>query len=231
MPSKEQDVRASGDEARRARRARRGLALLLALGLPLLGLISLAEGQPKKPASKPAPAAESKYDPDNITAISQYMETCVKGNEKLVAKDPTAAIDLYKKAVQLSPKQALAHYLLAEAYISQQNLGEAEASIKEAMEAQDTGKNPALRSRVLFLNADILEREKQWDKAKAAWQLYAEHNARNADAGFPQTAAERIKTIQKILDMEKQYVEVRARIAAEKDGGTKQPTPAPPTKK
>jgi len=218
------------------RRRSRVLSLVLALGLPLLVFVPVvAFGQAQPPPAKKAapklPAAEGKYDPDNITGISQYMETCVKGNEKFAAKDYTGAIDTFKKAVQLAPKQALAHYLMAETYLTQSNLGEAEAAIKEAMEAQDTGKNPALRSRVLFLNADILERQKQWEKAKAAWQAYAEHNAKNADAGFPQTAAERIKAIQKVLDMEKSYVGVRERIAAEKDGGTKQPTPPPPTKK
>ncbi len=202
----------------------RGL-VVLALGLPMTLLVPLvATGEPAG-AKKAAKSEEDRYDPDNITAISRYMETIVKGNERFVAKDYTAAIDTYKKAVQLSPKQALAHYLLAEAYIQQNNLGEAEAAIKEALEANDTGKNAALRSKVLFVAADILERQKQWEKAKVAWQAYAEHNARYADAGFPQTAAERIKAIQKVLDQEKAYVGVRERIAAEKDGGTKQPPP------
>ena len=73
------------------------------------------------------------------------METIAKGTERYVAKDYTAAIDTFKKAAQLSPKQALAHYLLAEAFIQSNNLGEAEAAIAQALDANDTAKNPALR--------------------------------------------------------------------------------------
>jgi phosphosulfolactate synthase (CoM biosynthesis protein A) len=74
---------------------------------------------------------------------------------------------------------------------------------------------------VLFLAADLQERQKHWDKAKAAWQAYVEHSARFSDAGSPQSGAERLKAIQKVMDMEKPYAAVRERIAAEKDGGAK----------
>lgn len=209
----------------------RALALVFAMAVPAVALSPLvAWGEPPK---KAVPKANDKtgdksdkYDPDNITAISQYMETVAKGTERYAAKDYTAAIDTFKKAVQLSPKQALAHYLLAEAYIQANNLGEAEAAISQALDANETTKNPALRSRVLFLAADIQERQKHWDKAKAAWQAYAEHAAKFADAGYPQTGAERLKAIQKVLDTEKAYVAVRERIAAEKDGGAKTAAPS-----
>jgi predicted Zn-dependent protease len=202
-------------------------AVALALAVPLVALAPIAaSGQPAKPVEKPRPpegASPDRYDPDNVVAISQYMETLVKGTERFMAKDQTAAVDTFKKAVQLNPKHPLAHYLLAEAYLHANNLGEAEAAIAQAAETADP-KNAGLRSRVLFLVADVQERQKKWEQAKVAWQAYAEHAARFSDAGHPQTSAERIKAIQRVLDGEKAYAAVRDRIAAERssaDAGKK----------
>src|SRR5262249_39053358 len=116
------------DRTRRPRRSRtRSWALVLALGVPAAALVpALAEGQPAKQEK-----GEQRYDPENITAISQYMETLAKGNERFVAHDTTAAIDHYKKAIQLSPKHPFGLYLLAEAQIEAGNIGEAEAAITE----------------------------------------------------------------------------------------------------
>ncbi|MCW5838185.1 MAG: tetratricopeptide repeat protein, partial [Labilithrix sp.] len=208
-----------------ARAARSRLfSVILAVAAPALALAPLAaSGEPKPAAQRAAPAASAeRYDPDNVRAISEYMETLAKGNARFVAKEHTAAIDTYKRAIQLSPKNPLGHLLLAEAYLATGNLGEADAAIQQAYEA-DT-KNATLRSHVLFLRADVFEREKKWDQAKLAWQAYTEHSAKlGADAGaYPQSGAERLKAIQKVMDLEKAYVVVRERIAAEKaDAGKK----------
>ena len=197
------------------------LSLVLALAVPVIGLVPLAaSGEPKPKAPKAAAKKEAdgadRYDPDNVRAISQYMETIAKANERFAAKDTTSAIDSYRKAVQLAPRNPLGHYLLAEAYLSAGNTGEAEAAITQAYEADQ--KNAILRSHVLFLRADISERQKKWDEAKLAWQAYMEHAAKlGADAGaFPQSGAERLKAIQKVVELEKAYAAVRERIAAEK---------------
>jgi tetratricopeptide (TPR) repeat protein len=219
----------------RVRSRTRTLALFVALAMPAIVIVPLAaSGEPsKKPAAgksdKGDRDANEKYDPDNITAISQYMETVVKGMERFTAKDYTSAIDTFKKAVALSPKSALAHYALTETYLQQNNLGEAEASVAQALDANDTAKNPAMRARVLFVAAEVYERKKDREKAKAAWQAYFDHASKNADAGFPQTGTERIKVMQKVLDMEKAYVGVRERIAAEKEKDAGKP--AAPAKK
>ncbi|HVH41906.1 MAG TPA: tetratricopeptide repeat protein [Labilithrix sp.] len=204
----------------------KALSLMLALAVPAIALVPLAaSGEPKpKVAAKDAGQADKaeKYDPDNVTAISQYMETVVKGTERYVAKDHTAAIDTYKKAIQLSPRNPLAHYLLAEAYLAANNLGEADAAIAQAYEADS--KTATVRSHVLFLRAAIFERQKKWDDAKVAWQAYTEHAAKSGDAGvFPQTGAERVRAIQKVVELEKAYVAVRERIAAEKADAGKSP--------
>src|SRR6185295_10662761 len=108
-----------------------------------------------RPAAKPKAAADAgdRYDPENITALSQFMETLNKGNEKYLAKDYTGAIDLYKKAIQLNPRNALGPYVLGEAYLATNNLGEAEAAFATAADLNDP-KFPLVRSHVLFAVAD-----------------------------------------------------------------------------
>jgi cytochrome c-type biogenesis protein CcmH/NrfG len=206
--------------------------LLLALIVPGALLAPMvAAGEPKSKPAKESPQGDKaeKYDPDNVTAISQYMETVAKATERFVAKDTTSATDLYKKAIQLSPRNPLAPYLLAEVYLGANNLGEADAALAQAYDG-DT-KNAAVRSHVLFLRAVILERQKKQEDAKVAWQAYTEHAAKNSDAGtFPQSGAERIRAIQKVLELEKAYVGVRERIVAEKADAGK-PAPATPAKK
>ena len=214
-------------------------AASLALGVALVA--GDAAGQ--KPAATSAPGARPKaasadagasdrYDPDNITGISQFMETAVKGTEKYNAKDYPGAIDVFKKAIQLNPRQPLGSYLLGETYLAMANLGEAEAAFKTAEDLNDP-KQPLVRSHVLFALADCYEREKKWEEARTAWQAYSDHAAKlGPDGGaHPQSGAARIKAIDDALKQDKAYEIVRQRIAAEKadsgaaDGG-KPATPA-----
>jgi tetratricopeptide (TPR) repeat protein len=225
----------------------RALALVFTAGSLALGVALIADdasGQKSAVASaasaakpKNAPDAGDRYDPDNITAISQFMETVGKGNSLYAAKDYPGAIDTFKKAILLNPRHPLGPYLLGEAYLATANLGEAEAAFKAAEELNDP-KQPMVRSHVLFALADCYEREHKWEPARTAWQAYAEHAAKlGPDGGaHPQSGAARIKAIDDALKQDKAYEVVRQRIAAEKadsgaaDGG-KPATPAAPAKK
>jgi tetratricopeptide (TPR) repeat protein len=213
-------------------------SVALALILPAAMLVPIAafgDGDAPAPKKKLPPAAtDVRYDPDNIVAISQFQETVTKGNERYEAKDFTGAIDTYKKAIQLAPKNPFGPYLLAEAYLANANLGEADAAIASAVELAPTDAKPsslAMRSRVLFLRADVFEREKKWDQAKTAWQAYVDAAKQvTTDGGaYPQNGLERIRAIQKVIDLEAKYAGVRERIAAEKADAGK--PPATPKKK
>src|SRR5437764_1288701 len=125
---------------KRAAAAAASRVIVFALGAMLLGVVALAplvaEGQKPKPPPR-ADGGDGRYDPENLTAISQHMETIVKGNERFLAKDVNGAIDLYKKAIQLNPRHPLGPYLLGEAYLAQDNLAEAEASFRQAADLND----------------------------------------------------------------------------------------------
>lgn len=214
----------------------RALALAFTAGSLALGVALIADdasGQRSAPGAtgatgasgasvpkpKAAPDAGDRYDPENITALSQFMETVGKGNALYAAKDYPGAIDTFKKAVQLNPRHPLGPYLLGEAYLATANLGEAEAAFKAAEELNDP-KQPLVRSHVLFALADCYEREHKWEAARTAWQAYSEHAAKlGPDGGaHPQSGAARIKAIDEALKQDKAYEIVRQRIAAEKPG-------------
>jgi len=197
----------------------------------LVPLAAFGEGEsaPAKKKLPPPVASDVKYDPDGIVAISQFQETATKGNQAFEAKDYTTATDLYRKAAQLAPKNPLGPYLLAEAYLAQANLNEADAAIANAVElAPNDPKQSSMviKARVLFLRADIYERMKKLDQAKTAWQAYVDvaKQINGPDAGgFPATGTVRIHAIQNVLDLEAKYAPVRARIAAEKSDAGKPP--------
>ncbi|AKU96788.1 hypothetical protein AKJ09_03452 [Labilithrix luteola] len=189
----------------------------LVAAIPVVVMLpGAASGQKAAPA-KGADAGEKRYDPENVTGISESMETIAKGTERYLAKDFAGATDLYKRAIQLNPRNPLGPYLLGEAHLGMGNLGEAEAAFKQAESLSDS-KNPTLRSHVLFAVADISERRKNWPAAKTAWQAYNEHAALiGVDGGaFPQSGAERLKMVETIAKLQEDYAKVRARIAAEK---------------
>jgi tetratricopeptide (TPR) repeat protein len=183
-----------------------------------------ADAKPKGTSSKGGAApvsSEPKRDPDNVAGLSMFMEGTLKGNAQYLAKDYQGAIDTYRQAMTMAPKNSLGPYLLGEAQLATNNLAEAEASFAQAESLSDN-RNPQLRSHILFCIASTKELRKKFDDARIAWQAYNEHASKFADAGgFPQSATARVQVIDDIVKLNKAYEIVRQRIAAEKvDGGT-----------
>jgi tetratricopeptide (TPR) repeat protein len=222
-------VRRSGHTGRRSLAG--ALTLSMAVGSLVIGVALVStEAAGQRPA-KAQPEAD-RTDPNNVTAISQFMETVSKGNEKYNAKDYPAAVDVYKKAIQLNPRHPLGSYLLGEAYLALGNLAEAEAAFKVAEELTDP-KFAVVRSHVLFAVADVYERQKKWELARTAWQAYAEHATKLGadDAGtraHPQSGAARLKAVDDALKLDKQYEIVRRRIADERADAGAPAAPAQP---
>jgi tetratricopeptide (TPR) repeat protein len=198
-------------------------SVLAALAVPAIGAvpIALAAGDSKGDAKPSASAsAGKKYDPKNQSAISKFMETCVAGNAQYAARDFQAAIATYREAIKLDPKNALGHYLLGEAQLAANNIAEADASWTQAALVSD-GSDPRLRARVLFVVADVKERQKKWDEAKAAWANYNEWCGKYADAGvgFPASGASRVQAIDAMTKLNAESEKVKQRIRETADGG------------
>jgi tetratricopeptide (TPR) repeat protein len=158
------------------------------------------------------------HDPNNITGLSETVEIVSKGNEKFIAKDVQGAIDAYRRAIQLAPKNPLGHYMLGVGLLATGNAQEAEISFKQAVEVGES--SPGVKARALFALADLKERQKKWEEAKAAWQSYADYIAKHADAGYSESASTKLQALDDMLKQDKSYDIVRERIAADKaDGG------------
>jgi tetratricopeptide (TPR) repeat protein len=176
--------------------------------------------------------AKKKTDATASTPSREYSSTCAQGNAKYVARDFDGAIALYRKAIERAPHQALGYYLIGEAQLAAGNLPEAEASwLRAATEAGE--KDPALEARILFVTADLKERQKKWEDAKAAWQVYLDWANRFPDVGvFPGSAQSREAVLDTVIKQDRASEIVRQRIAASQDGGVfSDPSKSPPATK
>jgi tetratricopeptide (TPR) repeat protein len=184
-------------------RTRTPLLAVALLAVPAAVLVPIAVARGDGSASAPA------------GSDAEWMDRCVQGDAKFMAKDIPGAIDLYRQAIQLAPKRPLPRYLLGEAQMASLNLADAEATLKEALDLSDD-RDPNVRGKILFVTADLREREKKWDEAKLAWQAYADYSSKHADAGMtPSTPPARIQAIDDMIKQDKAYEIVRQRIVEE----------------
>jgi tetratricopeptide (TPR) repeat protein len=206
-------------------RRSRLVALLVPLVVALAPAAALADGK----------GDSKKKHADGDTAESSgpssaYREACSDGDKKYAARDFPGAISSYQKAIEHDPKNPLAFYLLGEAQLAAGNMTEAEAAWNRAsLEASD--KQQALRAKILFVLADLKERQKKWEDARAAWQVYLDWASKYPKAGaFPGSAQSRQQVIDADQKLDKAYAVVRQRIADTKAGGvfTDLNKPAPP---
>jgi tetratricopeptide (TPR) repeat protein len=211
-----------------------GIALApLVVGAPFIPSV-LAAG-PAASSSSPPASSSRPNDPRNQTNISEYMVTCLQGNAKYLSRDFSGAVDTYRRAIQADTKQALGYYLLGEAQLATGNLNEADASWKQASLVVN---EPGLQGRILFVIADLRERQKKFQDARLAWQAYSDWSSQYAPAAsgdggvaadsgraapsfgaFPSTGAGRIQAIDAAMKQDQAYDKVRRNIAASSDGG------------
>jgi tetratricopeptide (TPR) repeat protein len=176
-------------------------ALLLGLTLPAP---ALAQGQP--PAQ-----GEPRRDPEGIKGLSPFWETLKKGQDLYVARDFDGAIAAFREAIAKEPQNALGHYRMGEAQRAKGDLQEAEVAWVAAL--RYVGNDLPLRAKILFVLADLRERQKSWDDAKERWTAYEQFAQQNPGVRtFPATAAERKKRIETWKKLLEDYAAVKKRI-------------------
>jgi tetratricopeptide (TPR) repeat protein len=176
---------------------------------------------------------KKKDDASSDSSSSGGFKPAVQdGSAKYAARDFPGAIAAFQKAIEADPKNPLGQYLLGEAQLAANNMTEAEAAwTRASLEATD--KDPALRAKILFVIADLKERQHKWDDAKAAWQVYLDWAAKYPEAkAFTGSGQSRQQMIDAMSKQDKAYVVVRQRIADTKNGNvftdlSKQPPAAP----
>lgn len=167
-----------------------------------------ARAVPPKTASAPSaspPPATPRPGP------SPYSSTVQKGDSAYIARDFDAAIAAYRQEIEKHPNGALGHYRMGEAELAKGNFAEAEESWQTALRFAE--KDPHLKSKILFVLADLKERQKAYDEAVERWKTYQQHaESTPAAKGYPATAAERIKRVEEWKKVSADAADVKARI-------------------
>lgn len=201
----------------------RWLGISLSLATTAL-LASTATAQPAQPPPRglPTPTVApdqqrgpqgQPIDPAGQRGISPFMIKVLKGNAAYAARDFPASIAAYREAIQEDPQHPLGHYMLGQAQLAAGNLGEAEASWQHGLRL--AGGQKQLHAKLLFVLADLRERQAKWAEAKQGWEAYAAFCRANPDAnGYPASAEGRIKAVDKRDEVAKKAAVVKQRIEA-----------------
>lgn len=186
-------------------------ALVLVLGLPST---ALAQNKEKPAAAAPAAAAGGvKKDPQGLKGISPFWEQIKKGDDLYVARDFDGAIAAYREAITKEPQNAVGHYRIGEAHLAKNDTQEAEAAWVASL--RFVGGDHPLKAKILFVLADLRERQKAHDDAKERWTAYAQFaDQQPAAKGFPKTATERKERIDAWKKISAEYAAVKTRIEA-----------------
>jgi tetratricopeptide (TPR) repeat protein len=195
---------------------------------------ALVVGAQQPPASAPAPApaaspAASAAAPRAKAGPSPYTPKVLKGNAAYLAKDDAGAIVAYKEAVAADPTAPLPYYLLAEAQIAAGALPDADLSLKAGLANAD--KNDLVKCKILFVLADLRERQGKLEEARKAWEEYAQFvTSHPASNGYVATATERIRVIDQHFELAKKSEAVKQRIEQrlKETGGAPGASSAPP---
>lgn len=155
---------------------------------------------------------EVRRDPKGIKGISPFWESIKAGDAAYVARDYDGALAAYTQAINHEPQNGLGHYRIGEVHLAKGDIRQAEEAWVTAL--RFAAGDPALQAKVLFVLADLRERQQAYPEAKEAWSAYEAHvKGQPAAAGYPETAAERQKRIDTWVDMKQQYAAVKERIA------------------
>ncbi len=186
-----------------------GALVVLAVSVP-----TAAQAQDKATPKDKAPAAAAggvRKDPQGIKGISPFWENVKKGDDLYVARDFDGAIAAYKDAITKEPQNPLGHYRIGEAHLAKGDMKEAEEAWVAAL--RFVGRDNALKAKVLFVLADLRERQKSYDDATDRWNAYETFAKQNTNAKtYPATATDRKKRVTEWKALLEQYGAVKKRI-------------------
>jgi tetratricopeptide (TPR) repeat protein len=149
-----------------------------------------APAAPPAPQAPGAPAGNARKNYPR----GPFGDALSKGDAAYIARDFDGAIKAYREALAKESQNALGHYRLGEAQLAKGDMNEAEQSWQSGL--RFVGKDEKLRAKLLFVLADLRERQKNYDEATARWKEYEKHAQSQPTAkAFPATATERQKRI------------------------------------
>lgn len=186
---------------------------MIVLGVATLALTAAAHAQdPNKAPEAEAKSSDGvKRDPKGIKGISPYTELIAKGDRAYVARDFDGAIAAYREAIQKEPQNALGHYRVGSAQLAKGDQKEAEAAWVAGV--RFVGKDGTLKAKLIFVLADLRERQKNNDEAIGRWKDYSANAAAEKEAiTYPASATERIARNEAWKKNVAESAEVKTRI-------------------
>jgi tetratricopeptide (TPR) repeat protein len=140
-----------------------------------------------------------------------YTEEIKKGQSAFVSRDLAGAVAAFQSAIKIDGEALLGFLRLGEAQLESGKLDEAEQAWTTALNKKGSQDD---RGKVLFVMADLRERQKKWQAAKDAWNGYLAFLQANPKVhGYPASATERIKQVERRMKDEVDYGAVKDRIA------------------
>jgi tetratricopeptide (TPR) repeat protein len=202
-----------------------------------LALASAAHADPPQGGAATPPADSAAKPAAAAVPLGKgkpaYSAKVMKGHAAYVARDFQGAIAAYKDAIKDDANDPYAHYFLGEAQLAAGNVAEADASFAAGLRV--VAAKDDIHAKLLFVVADLRERQGKWPDAKKAWEEYAQFLSAHPNAkGYAATAAERNKVIDTHVDLETKYAAVKQRIEQRLKETTAPPPddgPQGPTKK
>lgn len=192
-----------------------------ALFLALAAGAGAEEKQDGKPGGNPPDADGVRRDPAGVKGISPFWEALKKGDDAYIIRDYDAALTAYREALSKEPQNALGHYRLGFVFLAKDDKKEAETTwqtAKRFVTQGHKGSSPVvdqatLKAKILFVLADLAERERNFDEALKRWSAYEAHAKAHPSAKtFPDNATERKRRIEVWQKLVVDYGEVKKRI-------------------
>jgi tetratricopeptide (TPR) repeat protein len=117
----------------------------------------------------------------------------------------------YQEAIRSEPQNAMGHYRLGEVELAKGNFADAESAWQAAL--RFVGQNASLKAKILFVLADVKERQRSWEEETNGWNAYEAHmKAAPTAKTYPQTPPDRKKRITDWKQLEIDYGAVKDRI-------------------
>jgi len=191
----------------------RAVSVALCLGSLALSLPAAAgEGSDTGKAAA-APQGGPRKDPKGIKGISPFWESIKKGDDAVAARDLDGAKAAYQEAIRSEPQNAMGHYRLGEVELMRGSFPDAESAWQAAL--RFVGENASLKAKILFVLADVKERQRSWEEETNGWNAYEAHaKAAPTAKTYPQTPPDRKKRIAEWKQLEIDYGAVKERIKA-----------------
>lgn len=178
------------------------------------------------PSASTGLAAAPQGDAQARTGAAPSDGNIAKGHAAYLARDFQVAISAYKEAVAKDTADPAAYYFLGEAELAAGSAADADASFAAGL--RNAGTKDEIHGKLLFVVADLRERQGKWPEAKKAWEEYAQFLGTHPNVkGYSATATERVKMVDGHVDLEAKYAPVKLRIEQRLKENAAPPPPPP----